>query len=215
MNLSRCGNCSLITVRSLSRRKVLKAFLKSILSRIRGFHSLAFVKYVLAACTAPSHPAFVSQPSCTGLNLFPNVLNMRTLTALATTRRKVFPMAMGRTPPSGLRRAIRLAPKKIYRLGMERHHSGSHLHELSSIVVVGTEIGLGELSGGDGICRSWGGGGCRSLIASKVTALTGASVASEHKTRTAPETSPSDNFFSTEALMFRASDLLIPARRVG
>ena len=38
---------------------------------------------------------------------------MRQLTALATMRRKVFPMAMGRTPPSGLRRAIRLAPKNI------------------------------------------------------------------------------------------------------
>ena len=55
----------------------------------------------------------------------------------------------------------------------------------------------------------------RSLRASKMTALTGASVASEHKTRTAPETSPSDNLFSTEALMLRASDLLFAARRVG
>ena len=86
---------------------------------------------------------------------------------------------------------------------------------LSSIVVVDTEIGSGELSGGGGICRSCGGGGCRSLRASKVAALTGASVASEHKTRTAPETSPSNNFFSTEALMLRASDLLFAARRVG
>ena len=100
-------------MKSLSRRKVLKAFLKSILSRISGFDSLAFVKYVLVACTAASHPAFVPQPSCTGLNLFPNVPNMRRHTALATMHRKVFPMAMGRTPPSGLRRAIRLAPKKI------------------------------------------------------------------------------------------------------
>ena len=77
---------------------------------------------------------------------------------------------------------------------------------LASIVVVDTEIGSGELSGGGGICRSWGGGGCRSLRASKVSALTGASVASEHKTRTAPETSPSDSFFSTEALTLRASE---------
>ena len=71
---------------------------------------------------------------------------------------------------------------------------------LSSIVVVDTEIGSGKLSGGGGICRSWGGGGCRSLRASKVSALTGASVASEHKTRTAPETSPSDNRIMHQAL---------------
>ena len=86
---------------------------------------------------------------------------------------------------------------------------------LASIVVVDTEIGSGELSGGGGICRSWGGGGCRSLRASKVSALTGASVESEHKTRTAPETSPSDSFFSTEALMLRASDLSFATCRAG
>ena len=78
----------------------------------------------------------------------------------------------------------------------------------SSIVVIDTEIGSGELSGGGGICRSWG-GGCRSLRASS------ASVASEHKTQTAPETSPSDSLFSTVALMLRASDLLFAAHRVG
>ena len=50
-----------------------------------------------------------------------------------------------------------------------------------------------------------------------MSALTGASVASEHnlKTRTALETSPSDSFFSTEALMLRASDLLFAPCRVG
>ena len=87
---------------------------------------------------------------------------------------------------------------------------------LSSIVVVDTEIGSGEYPEElGGICRSWGGGGYRSLRASKVSALTGASVASAHKTRKAPETSPSDNFFTTEALMLRASDLLFAVRRVG
>ena len=58
-------------------------------------------------------------------------------------------------------------------------------------------------------------GGCRTLRASKVSALIGASVASEHKTRTAPETPPSDNLFSTEVLRLRASDLLFAACRVG
>ena len=192
----------MITVRSLSRRKVFKAFLKSILSRIHGFDSLAFVKYLLAACSADSHPAFVPQPNCTGLNLFPNVSNMRRLTALATMRRKVFPMVMGRTPLSGLRRAIRLAPKKIGQtwdgttplritftmvfMAWRRREpaapvwrdissfmccglslSGTEAEPdlkarmVSSIVVVDTEIGSGELSGGGGICRSWGEGGCR------------------------------------------------------
>ena len=116
-------------------------------------------------------------------------------------RRKVFPMAMGRTPPSGLRRAIRLAPKKIGQtwdgtsplritfsmvvrawrrcelaapvwrdmscsmccglsLSGPEAEPGLKARMLSSIVVVDTEIGSGELSGGGGICRSWGGGGC-------------------------------------------------------
>ena len=48
-----------------------------------------------------------------------------------------------------------------------------------------------------------------------MSALIGASVSSEHKTQTAPETPPSDNLFSTEALRLRASDLLFAARRVG
>ena len=67
-----------------------------------------------------------------------------------------------------------------------------------SIVAIVTWRGSTDMSGGDGIHRYVGEGGWRSQRASSVLLSKGATILSEHKTRTAPETSPSDNFLTTQ-----------------
>ena len=64
------------------------------------------------AWAAASQPSGVPQPSWSGAIAHPKEWATLRLTHFAARRRRVFPTAMGRTPPFSFPKGIRVAPKK-------------------------------------------------------------------------------------------------------